>query len=97
MELNLQKGTILFICDPLTDVYATLFHNILFNPLSYTLFEYFNGVYTELQPSDRACAFRKSSCDFFERPASTLNVAAIQSRNEAYIRSPDKKSRVFSS
>ena len=50
-------ATILFICDPLTDVHISLIYETLLNPLSDTLLEFLNGVFPELQPFDRTGAF----------------------------------------
>ena len=50
--------------------------------LSYALFEFRNGVRSEIQPLDRTGVFRKSSFEFFERLSSTLNIAAQQSQKE---------------
>ena len=80
---QLTKGSILFICDPLTNTHISLIYGILFNPLSDTLFEFLNGVWSEIQPLDRTGVFRKSSFEFPKRLASTLNTAAQQSRKES--------------
>ena len=58
---QLTKDTIIFIWDPLTEGYTSLFYDILFSPLSCTLFEFFKGVKTELHTTDHKCTFRKSS------------------------------------
>ena len=86
---QLTEGSIIFICHPLSNTYVSLNYDTSFNPLSDTLFEFFNGVCTELQPPDRACIFRKSSIEFLKRLASTLNTGTLQSRKE----SVDKMSR----
>ena len=39
---QLTKGSVLFICDPLTSKYYSLIYDTLFNPLSDTLFDFFN-------------------------------------------------------
>ena len=46
------------------------------------LYVFLNYVYAELQPSDRAGAFRKSSFKFLKQLASTTNTATTQSRKE---------------
>ena len=70
-----------FIQDPLTNTYISLIYDSLFYPLSDTLFDFLNGVWTEIQPSDRMGVFRKSSFEFLNCLASTLNTAAFRSRN----------------
>ena len=47
------------------------------------MFEFLNGVWSEIQPSDREGLFRKSSFEFLERLASALNTNASQSRKES--------------
>ena len=47
---QLTKGSVVFICDPLTNTYTSLIYDILFNSLSDTLFEIFDGVWSEIQP-----------------------------------------------
>ena len=49
----------------------------------HTLFEILNGLWTALQPIDRAGVFRKSSFEFLKSLASTFSSAALQSRNES--------------
>ena len=39
---QLTKGSVLFICNPLTSKYYSLIYDTLFNPLSDTLFDFFN-------------------------------------------------------
>ena len=75
---QLTKGSILFICDPLTDIYVSLIYDNLFNPLSDTLFELSNGVWSEIQPLDRTGVIRKYCFEFRKRLSSTLNIAAQQ-------------------
>ena len=65
-ETELTKGSILYICGPLTNSYVSLIYDTLYNPFSDTLFEFCNGVWTELQ-SDRVCAFWKSLFEFLKR------------------------------
>ena len=55
----------------------------LFNPLSETLFEFLNRVWSEIQPLDREGVFRKSSFEFLKRLVSTLNANESQSRKES--------------
>ena len=80
---QLTKGSILFICDPLTNKYTSLIYDTLFHPLSDTLFEFLNGIYTEIQPLDREVLFNKSSFEFLKRLATALNTNASQSRKES--------------
>ena len=80
---QLTKGLILFICGALTNTYISLIYDTLFNPLSDILFEFLNGIWSEIQPLDRTGVFRKSSIEFLKRLASTLNTAAQQSRRES--------------
>ena len=70
---QLTKGSVLFICDPLTNTYTSLIYDTLFNPLSDTLFEFFNGIWSEIQPLDSEMLLRKISFEFLKRLASTLN------------------------
>ena len=79
----LTKGSVLFICDPLTNTYTSLIYDTLFKSLSDTLFEFLNGKCSEKQPSDREVVFRKSSFEFLKRLASTLNSNASQSRKNS--------------
>ena len=80
---QLTKGSVLFLCDPLTSSYTSLIYDTLFNPLSETLFEFFNVVWSEIQPLDRQGVFRKTSFESLERLVSTLNTNALQSRKES--------------
>ena len=57
---QLTKGSVLFICDPLTNNYISLIYDTLFHPLSDTLFEFLNGIWSEIQPSDREGIFRNT-------------------------------------
>ena len=83
MELNSQRARFVF-CDLLTNTYIiSLIYDSLFNPLSDTLFEFLNGICSEIQPLDRTGVFRKSAFEFIKRLASTLNTAAQQSRKES--------------
>ena len=50
---QLTKRSALFICDALTNSYISLIQNTLFHPFSDTLFEFLNGKWSEMQPSDR--------------------------------------------
>ena len=61
---QLKKGAILFICDPHTNKYTSLIYDTLFHTLSDTLFEFLNGVYTEIQPLDRDVLFKKALFEF---------------------------------
>ena len=79
---QLTKGSILFICYPHTNTYISLIFDTLFKPLSDTLFELLNGIWSEIQPSDKTGIIRKSSFKFFKRLTSTLNTAVLQSRKE---------------
>ena len=83
---QITKGSVQFICNPLTNTNISLVYDTLFNPLSDSLFEFLNGVWSELQPLDRAGVFRKSSFEFLKRLASTLNTAALQSRKECVLK-----------
>ena len=85
------KGSVLFICDPHTNNYISLLYDTLFHPLSDTLFELLNGVWSEIQPSDREGIFRKSSLEFLKRLAPTHNANASHSRKKAYTKSLDMK------
>ena len=79
---QLTKGSVHFICDPLTNSYISLIYDTLFHPLSDTLFEFLNGILSEIQPSDRERLFRKSSFKFLKRLASALNTYALHSRKK---------------
>ena len=74
---QLIKGSILFIYDPLTNKYTSLMYLTLFHPLSDTLFEFLNGIYTEIQPLDREVLFKKASFEFLKRFAPALNTKAL--------------------
>ena len=50
-----------------------------------------NGVLSEIHPLDRTGVIRKYSFEFLKRLASTINIAAQQSRKRAYAKSLDKK------
>ena len=76
---QLTKGSVLFICDPLTNKYISLIYDTLFNPLSDTLFETLKGVWSKIPASDRKGIFRKSSFKFLKRLAPTLNANASHS------------------
>ena len=80
---QLTKGSVLFICDPLTNNYISLIYDTLFHQLSDTLFHFLNGIWSEIQPSDRERIFRKSSFEFLKRLAPTLNANASHSRKES--------------
>ena len=58
---QLTKCSVLFLCDPLTNSYISLTYDTLFHPLSDTLFEFVNGIRSEIQPPDRGGIFKKSS------------------------------------
>ena len=77
-EAQLTKGSIHFNSDSLNTKYFSLICDKFFNPLSDTLFGFLNGVWTELQPSDRAGTFRKSLFETLKRLAPALNTAALQ-------------------
>ena len=47
---QLTKRSALFICDALTNSYIPLIQNTLFHSLSDTLLEFFNGIWSEMQP-----------------------------------------------
>ena len=80
---QLTKCYVLFVYDPLTKTYTSLIYDTLFNPISDTLFEFFNGVWSGIQPLDREGVFRKSSFEFLKRFASTLYANASQSRKKS--------------
>ena len=80
---QLTEGSVLFICNPLTNTYTSLTYDTLYNPLSDTLFEFLNGVWSEIQLLDREGIFRKSSFDILKRLAPTLNANASHSRKES--------------
>ena len=80
---QLIKGSILFICDPITNKYTSFIYDTLFSPLSDTLFEFLNGIYAEIQPLDREVLFKKASFEFLKRLAPALNTNALQSRRES--------------
>ena len=82
-EAQLTKGSVLFICDLFTNKYISLIYDTLFNPLSDTLFEFRNGVWSEIQTSDREGIFRKSSFKFLKQLAPTPNANASHSRNQS--------------
>ena len=52
----------------------------MFHPLSDTLFEFLNGIWSEIQPSGREGILRKSSFEFLKRLAPALNTNASHSR-----------------
>ena len=80
---QLTKGSFLFISDPLVNKNTSLLYDTLIHPLSDTLFEFLNGVYTEIQPQDREVLFKKASFEFLKRLAPSLNTNASQSRKES--------------
>ena len=80
---QLTKCSVLFICYPLTNTYTSLKCDTLFNPLFDNLFEFYNGVWSEIQPLDREVVFRKPSFEFPKRLAFTLNANASQSWKES--------------
>ena len=80
---QLTNGSILFICDPLRKKHTSLIYDTLFHPLSDTLFEFLNGIYTEIQPLDREVLFKKSSFKLLKSLATALNTNASQSRKES--------------
>ena len=80
---QLTEGSILFIYDPLTNKNTTLIYDSLFSPLSDTLFEFLNGIYSEIQPLEREALFRKASFEFLKRLAPALNTNASQSRKKS--------------
>ena len=82
MELNSQRARF-FLFVILSQTHISLIYDTLFNPLSDTQFEFLNGVWSEILPWDRAGVFRKSSFEFLERLATTLNTATLQSRKES--------------
>ena len=57
---ELTKGSVLSICNPLTNKYISLIYDTLFHPLSDTLFEFLNGIWSAIQPSDREGIFRNT-------------------------------------
>ena len=57
---QVTKGSIHPICDPLTNIYISLIYDTFLNPLSDILFEFLNGVWTEIKPSDRTGAIKNS-------------------------------------
>ena len=77
---QLTKGSVLFICDPLTYTYISLLYDIQIHLLLDTLFEFLNEIWSEIQPSDREGFFRKSSFEFLKRlaPALDTNVSHSQ-------------------
>ena len=81
--IQLTKGSVLFICDPLTNSYISLLYNTLFHPLLDTIFEFLKGIWSERQPSDREGLFTKSSFEFLKRLAPALNTNALLSRKES--------------
>ena len=81
MELN-SRGA-LFICEPLTNTYTSLIYDTLLSPLYDTLFDFFHGVRSEIQPLDRKGVFRKCCIEFLIRLAPSFNVNASQSRRES--------------
>ena len=85
------KRSILFICDPLTNKYTSLMYDTLFHPLSDTLFQFLNGIYTEIQPLDREVLIKKASFEILKRLAPVLIQMLPNLVKKAYIKSPDKK------
>ena len=92
---QLTKGSILFICDPLTNKNISLIYDTLFHPLSVTLLEFLNGIWSEVQPSDRKGIFRKSSFEFLKRLVPTLSANASRSRKESVHKIARQETEVF--
>ena len=82
---QLTKGSVLFICDPLTNSNISLIYDTLFHQLSDALFEFLNGVWSEIQPSDRERLFIKSSFEILKRLAPALNTYALHSRSHSTV------------
>ena len=82
MELNSQRARF-FLFVIFSQTLISLIYDTIFNPLSDTLFEYFNRDWSEIQSWDRTGVFRKSVFEFLNRLASTPNTAALQSRKKS--------------
>ena len=97
MWSSTHKELDFFIWDPLTDTYISLMCDTLFNPLSDTLFEFLNGVWSEIQPLDRTGVFRKSSFEFLKLNDSPPHLILPLNNHEqrAYTISLDKKKKVL--
>ena len=68
---QVTKGSVLF---RLTNKYISLIYKTLFHPLSDdSLFQFLNGILSEIQPSDRKGIFKNSSFEFLKRLATALN------------------------
>ena len=80
---QLTKGSVLFICDPLTNSYISLIYDTLFHLLSNTLFEFLNGIWSEIKPSDKEGLCRKSSFEFLKRLAPAPNTNTLPFRKES--------------
>ena len=63
---QLTKGSVLFISDPFTNNYISLIYDTLFHPISDKLFEFLNGIWSEIQPSDREGILTKSPLEFLQ-------------------------------
>ena len=83
MELSLHKAQFFSFVIPFTNQYNSLLCDTLFHPLSDTISELFNGIWSEIQPLDREGIFRKSSFKFLKRLAPTLNANASHSQKES--------------
>ena len=79
---QLTKGSVLYIFDPLTNNIISLIYDTSIQPLSDPLFEFLNGIWSEIKTSDRERIFRKSSFDFLKRLAPTPNANASHSRKK---------------
>ena len=82
-ETQPTRGSVLFICDPLTNNYVSLMYNTLLHPLSDTLFEFLNALLSEIQPSDREGLFKKPSIEFLKLLAPAFKTNASHSRKKS--------------
>ena len=85
MDLNSQRARFfLFVILSQIYIYISLIYDTFFNQLSDTLFEFLNRVGLEKHHLDKMDLFRKSSSfEFLKRLTSTLNIAALQSREKS--------------
>ena len=91
MELEKAQFSLSVITSPTNTLLIT---DSQFCQQSDTLSEFLNGIYRELELSDRKGAIRRTSVKFQKRLASTLNFAAIQPRKKTYTNLLDKKMKI---
>ena len=84
---QLTRGSFLFICDPLKNTYTSLIYDTLFNPLSDTLVDFLQGIWSKMQTSDKESVFLKSYFEFLKLLAPTLH----NHDERAYTKSLERK------